>query len=338
LTGTWCTPEIQTALRLGYKVQHIYEVYHWEETTQYDPTTGEGGLFAKYINTFLKFKQEASGPPDWIKSERDMSKYMEDYRRKEGVSLDRVNITKNPGLRALAKLCLNSFWGKFGQRLNMRQTEILHESQANLFFQLLSDPTKQPLNFHILTNDMLQMEWTYKRDCQPEDNKTNVYLATFTTCWARLKLYSVLEQLNKRVLYYDTDSVLYVSRPGEFDPPLGDYLGDLTDELDKGEHIVEFLSGGPKNYAYKTSENKETCKVRGFTLNYANSQLINFDSVKQIVTDPKSTPTITITNPNKICRDKNKRKLYNRVEEKTYQMVYTKRRRVDGYDTVPYGY
>ena len=61
-------------------------------------------------------------------------------------------------MRALAKLCLNSFWGKFGQRLNMRQTEFFHEMEANLFFQLFSYPMKQPLNFHILTNDMIQIE------------------------------------------------------------------------------------------------------------------------------------------------------------------------------------
>ena len=102
---------------------------------------------------------------------------------------------------------------------------------------------KQALNFHILTNDMIQIEWIYKQDCQPEDNKTNIYLATFTTCWARLKLYSVLEKLHKRVLYYDTDSVIYVSRAGQYDPPLGDYLGDFTDELEAEERIVESVSG-----------------------------------------------------------------------------------------------
>ena len=274
-----------------------------------------------------------------------MSAYIQQYAHKEGVSLDRKNIVKNPGLRALSKLCLNSFWelclnsflGKFGQRLNMRQTEFFHESQANLFFQLFADPMKRPVNFHILTNNMIQIEWIYKQNCQPEDNKTNIYIATFTTCWARLKLYSELLKLNRRVLYYDIDSVIYVSRSGQYDPPLGDYLGELTDEL-KGEHIVEFLSGGPKNYAYKPNKNKETCKVRGFTLNYTNSQLINFESVKSIVTDPKSHPNITVTNPSKICREKRKRKVYNRKEEKTYQMVYTKRRRLDNYDTVPYGY
>ena len=56
----------------------------------------------------------------------------------------------------------------------------------------------------------------------------------------------MLKQLNRSVLYYDTDSVIYVSRPGQYAPPLGDYLGELTDELDSGEQIVEFVSGGPK--------------------------------------------------------------------------------------------
>ena len=259
---------------------------------------------------FFKFKQEASSPPDWIKKYDDMSKYIGQYMEKEGVLLDRGNIEKNPGLRALTKLCLNSFWGKFGQRLNMRQTDLFHESQANtFFFQLFSDPLKQPIDFHILSNDTIQVEWQYKDDCQPDDNKTNIYLATFTTCWARLKLYSVLEQLGRGVLYYDTDSIIYVCRPNEYDPPLGDYFGELTDELGNGEYIVEFVSGGPKNYAYKTNKDNETCKVRGFTLNYKNSQLIDFDSLKDIVTAPQSSSNIAVTNPSKICRDKRKRKL-----------------------------
>ena len=338
MTRTWCTPELQTAVRLGYRVLKIYEVYHWKDTTQYDAERKEGGLFASYINTFLKYKQEASGPPDWIKTPEDAKEYIHRYFEKEGVSLDGEKIEKNPGMRALAKLCLNSFWGKFGQRLNLKQSQFFHETEVDAFFRVLSDPTKDVQDFHIVANDTIQVEWTYKKDCQPEDNKTNIYLATFTTCWARLKLYSILEKIDRNVLYYDTDSVIYVSKTGENDVPLGDYLGELTNELETGEHIIEFVSGGPKNYAYKTNKGNETCKVRGFTLNFTNSQLINFESVKTLLIDPFEKSTITVTNPHKICRDKGKRKLYNREEEKNYRMVYTKRRRLDNYDTEPYGY
>ena len=274
-TGAWCSPELRTAIRLGYKVHKIYEVYHWEKTTRYDPENKEGGLFANYINTFLKYKQEASGPPDWIQTPDDTQKYIDQYFEKEGVRLVGEKIEKNPGLRALAKLCLNSFWGKFGQRLNLKQSLFFHETEVNAFFRVLSEPNKEVQNFHIVANDTIQVEWIYKKDCQPEDNKTNIYLASLTTCLARLKLYSVLEQLDRKVLYYDTDSVIYVSSPGEYDSPLGDYLGELTNELGHGEHIVEFVSGGPKNYAYKTNRGDETCKVRGFISPIVSSSISN---------------------------------------------------------------
>ena len=79
-------------------------------------------------------------------------------------------------------------------------------------------------------------------------------------------------------------------------------MGELTNELKQGEHIVEFVSGGQKNNAYKTNRGNEMCKVRGFTLHVTNSQSINFESVKRMVLDP-SESTITVTNPQKICRD-----------------------------------
>ena len=82
------------------------------------------------------------------------------------------------------------------------------------------------------------------------------------------------------------------------------------------------MSGGPKNYAYKTNTNRETCKVRGFTLNYTNSQLINFDSVKHIVADPKSGPNITITNASKFAEKKEKEK-YTIVKKREHIEWYT---------------
>jgi len=41
------------------------------------------------------------------------------------IVLDRNNTVQNPGLRSVAKLGLNSFWGKFGQRTNLPNTEIV---------------------------------------------------------------------------------------------------------------------------------------------------------------------------------------------------------------------
>lgn len=104
LTGTYCNPELLKAVEKGYKILKIYEIYHWKESAQYDSSSKSGGLFAPYINMFLKIKQEASGRPDWVRTEEDLARYIEMYEQKEGIRLDPDNIAYNPGLCSLAKL------------------------------------------------------------------------------------------------------------------------------------------------------------------------------------------------------------------------------------------
>ncbi|CAC5421904.1 unnamed protein product [Mytilus coruscus] len=209
ITGTWCTPELELARSKGYKILKIYEVYHFEDFKMYDRLTGEGGLFDGYVNMFLKFKQEATGFPEECQTDQQKMDYIADYARNEGIHLDYNNIRKNPGLRSLAKICLNSFWGKFGQRLNMKQTSFFHEKEADKFFQLLSDPRKDVRDFHIISKDLVQMEYLDDPSFLPLDFKTNIFIAAFTTCWARLKLYGLLEQTGKNALYVDTDSIIF---------------------------------------------------------------------------------------------------------------------------------
>ena len=146
--------------------------------------------------------------------------------------------------------------------------------------------------------------------------------------------------LGERVLFYDTDSVIYVKRPNTSNPPTGPLLGELKSELRPSEHIMEFLSAGPKNYAYATNKGIEECKVKGFTLNFTNAQNINFQTMKEMLSssDPLEKSIIT-TNPCKITRNKNQNLINNRREKKRYRIVYTKRR-VDWstFQTYPYGY
>ena len=85
-------------------------------------------------------------------------------------------------------------------------------------------------------------------------NQTNVVIAAFVTSQARFKLYSELKILGKRVLYFDTDSIIYKkSTVYNYEPSIGDFLGEFTNEIDpnEGKEIVEFVSAGPKTYSYK---------------------------------------------------------------------------------------
>ena len=128
----------------------------------------------------------------------------------------------------------------------MKQTEFIHESQAHKFFDLLSDPRKRVVDFNIASHSTLYVQWEHTTDVEPESDITNIFIATFTTCWARLKLYSALSLLKDKVLYHDTDSVIFVCPSGEQPLLPGDFLGDWTSELETDEHIMEFISAGPK--------------------------------------------------------------------------------------------
>jgi butyrate kinase len=82
-------------------------------------------------------------------------------------------------------------------------------------------------NVTILNNEGVLASWE-----RVEELKTvNVVVTAYTTAMARLELYKHLEQLGERVLYYDTDSVIFVSSENDWEPPVGDFLGDLTDEM-----------------------------------------------------------------------------------------------------------
>lgn len=91
------------------------------------------------------------------------------------------------------------------------------------------------------TSDVAAIQWEMAKDFVEQDASTNIFLAAFTTAWARLKLYSEMDKLGRHVLYHDTDSIIY-ARNGSNDPPLGNFLGEFTDELD-GETIITFVSG-----------------------------------------------------------------------------------------------
>lgn len=82
----------------------IYEVYHFEKSSK--------ELFESYINLFLKIKQEASGWPAHCVTQEDRDKYITAYLENEKIALDPSAVAFNPGRRQVAKLALNSFWGR----------------------------------------------------------------------------------------------------------------------------------------------------------------------------------------------------------------------------------
>ncbi|XP_071032985.1 uncharacterized protein [Parasteatoda tepidariorum] len=231
LTGTWVTEEVKLALRKGYEIREVHEVYHFENSSS--------SLFKSFIDLFLKIKQESSGWPAECVSEEDRLRYIEEYMEKEGVALEYSQIIKNLGRRQVAKLILNSFWGRWG--MNCNKSQLTHVNTLPDFNKMFADTTKKIKDVYLFNEEVAAIHWESDKHFVPQDKSTNIFLAAFTTSWARMKLYEEMDKLGESVLYHDTDSIIY-SQNGENDPPIGNFLGDFTDELD-GDVITTFVSG-----------------------------------------------------------------------------------------------
>ena len=336
MTGTWCTPELLEAKRQGYTMVQLYEVWHFPHTSHL--------LFKNYVDTFLTLKQQASGWPAEVGDDPEKRQdYIANYLTHEGIQLDPEKIDKNPGKRSMAKMMLNSFWGKFGQQANKNQVKTF--SAPSAFYKLLQDEEQQIHSIRIVNEHMIEVVHNYTDETIPPQVNINIFIACFTTCWARLKLYEALHRLQQQVLYFDTDSVIYKWKPNEPELPLGQYLGQFTNELeDPTDYIMEFAAAGPKNYGYQTLKGKIECKVRGFSLNTRGQHQLNFDILKkniiEEITQPKPVPNSTqVFDPHKIIRNPTTKEISTETQIKRYQLVFDKRV-VDSshFQSYPYGY
>jgi hypothetical protein len=191
---------------------------------------------------------------------------------------------------------------------------------------------------------MFYVNWKFKEEAEEQNPNTNSVIAAYTTTWARIRLYKILSKLGNAVIYYDTDSVMFLHEPGNYMPPTGDFLGDLKDEaLEFGVNskITEFVSCGPKCYSFRVAINgdvnniKTITKVKGFQLNHSSEEKINFNSLLQQVRG--EIKESVIIDPKKICRMPD-HTVVSRKEMKKQRLVYNKRWIVGDYFTLPFGY
>jgi hypothetical protein len=194
-----------------------------------------------------------------------------------------------------------------------------------------------------LNDEFRLMEYKCKEEYQKPNKNTNIYIAVFTTAYARLKLYSLLEILDRRVLYMDTDSVIYIDDGSDavisIEEMLGSDLGELTDEL-KGDHIEEYVGAGPKDYGYETNKGKVVIKNKGIILNAEAEEKITLNKKIELVKS-NNTKSETIENTQfKLSKKDNSIKVIK--QNKIYDFEFNKRMIVkeseDSIYSLPYGY
>ena len=351
---------MKLALEKGYKLKEIHTVWHFPETTT--------GLFGGYMKTFYKKKLLSSKLP--YKSREEILAFMNKVREKEMITISSPSeFQENPGLRQITKLMLNNLWGRFDMNENMSNSQFVTDfAEVDKIFQ---DATREVQTVRVINDKVVQVvSQVAEKDFLPSSKDTNVFIALVTTAWARIRLYRELEKVGSRVLYCDTDSVIYQeSQDPEENLKIGNFLGEMTSELDADDHIVEFVSGGPKNYGYLTKKGKTAVKVKGFTLNSTNAPIFSFEKIKRVIMNGVGLPPtpkrkrlhreelldqhlenpdeatalatehgISVYNPVKITRTRDWR-IVQKAEQKLYSFNFNKRViDPDTYDTLPYGF
>ena len=303
ITGTYTTEETKLAISKGYKLMKIHELYSYQQKSP--------DLFRGYIDTFYEMKAKAS---------------------KE----------KNEGLRTLTKLCLNSLWGRFAMNENKSQSEFVDKVERCT--ELIDKDERNEIEIGqiiVISDNILEIVYKAEPNFVAQTDKTNVILASFVTSYARMHLYTALDLLQEKVLYMDTDSVIYVSPDGSDILKLGNQLGDFTDEIGSGDYITHFASLGPKSYTYLTKSGKNNVvKVKGMRKNADFHEKVTFDSIKESLDAAINgyKKTISINDRVKFVVNKKTKELENKPMIKDLNFTYGKRVLLHNYTTLPYGH
>uniref|UniRef100_A0A1I8FZS5 DNA-directed DNA polymerase n=3 Tax=Macrostomum lignano TaxID=282301 RepID=A0A1I8FZS5_9PLAT len=335
----WFTRELE---RHNYSVRVIWEhEYDTVLASQADfiaatahlraPLKMEDALYGGRVECFiphavasetetLKYRDvaESSGSPGM--SDEDKAAYIADFYAKEGVTLDKVE--PNPGLRFVAKIFLNSLWGKFCQRDDLTSTEIV--SSYEDWLARLTDPNLKVKACEPIGSEFMLLEYRHRYFNQRPFRYSN----------ARLRLYEALEGLGERAIYCDTDSVVYRHSEGQWEPPHGTSLGMWTDEVPAGSRMTDFVSGGPKLYTYIVEDaagaRSQVLKCKGIRLTPEIRE--RSDELRSALLHGGSLQLPQL----QFRRDKASCTIHTINMDKTFQRVLTKR--VYGACSRPYGY
>uniref|UniRef100_A0A1I8ILM5 DNA-directed DNA polymerase n=1 Tax=Macrostomum lignano TaxID=282301 RepID=A0A1I8ILM5_9PLAT len=244
------TERFTRLLSTAYNVRVLWEHdYQDEGAPVQQPIRLEEALFGGRTEAFVPhaeatetvelryrdvLKAESSGSPGMTEDAK--AAYMASFFEREGVRLEKVE--ENPGLRFVAKIFLNSLWGKFCQRDDLTSTEIVDSYEA--WLQRLTDPSIKVKSCEPIGECFMMLEYKPRIGVAGERafKYANVPIGVFTTSHARLRLYEAL------------GGVVYRCSPGEYEPPGGSSLGQWTDEVPAGCRMVQFTTGGPKLYRY----------------------------------------------------------------------------------------
>lgn len=337
MEGCWGTEELYLAMQNGYEIENIYEMYYWDERNK------SCCHFAAYVNYFFQLKQEAEG---WKKlgassdtpSEEEMSMLVEKLYYQNG-NLARIRpqkVKKNAVLRSLAKLYLNSLWGKFAQKSSKTNHTTIYGTQQFLNLWNHKQINQSSCKFREISPGVYKTSYDVKNEFINPVKHGNLFIAAKVTETARCVLHQKMLQVGpENVIYCDTDSVIFL-----YSTVMGVLtdvgLGKWTNEYP--QHVIEHVYAlAPKLYSLrlklKEDPSYEVFRAKGVQLTLENQNRMLFESVKplieNIVKGSSSPFTLPVKNFTIFSNSGNSAlpygQVYSRYNEKKVRAIITKR-------------
>jgi hypothetical protein len=180
--GTWTTLELKKAIEKEYKIVEIYSATEYKQMR---------GLMKTYVERFLTMKIEN----DRVLTAEECEQ-INYYHKSIGLNIDirPENTQYNPGKRKVAKICLNSLWGKFGQRSCLEQ--YVFTRNYTEFTRIVFKPDVVVNSFEIISKDLVEVRFTEDNEYVNESEHISEIVAAFTTSNARLRLYAFIDWLH----------------------------------------------------------------------------------------------------------------------------------------------
>jgi hypothetical protein len=201
------------------------------------------------------------------------------YRESGCIAKIRIDqVKKNPVRRQMAKIYLNSLWGKFCQKPSRTHYKTIHGYQqfAELWFHPHID--KSTFSFRHLAHDTWKVKYeTYENFTQP-NAKYNIFLASKVTEWARCILHRQMLVIGpSRILYCDTDSILFLY-PRDAPSLEGCGLGQWINEYPE-KRIMRLYALAPKFYFLVFEDGTTSLKSKGVQMTLKNLRKLKADSL-----------------------------------------------------------
>ena len=282
------TPMFLSLLREGYKLKkvHSYHKYRIRDS-----------LFRPLVMKLFIKKTVNSGPRP-----ENFDELVELYRKNFDDEFadelaDSGEWTLNPAMKHVYKILLNSGWGKHAQRPRLTKNIVYDEANAdhhkelNLLYSNCEKGKQTVTGIENVAKGVRSFNYENSDLTDPDLHDTYLAAAAYVPLFGQLQLWEIMNKIEKggdgsrRIVYCDTDSIIYKWYPEEFGyynvPENEALLGGWTVE---GKDIVEVVALQPKTYCYKFANG--TCspvKTKGIRMGYRLSDIVNFDIMKQKV-------------------------------------------------------